>query len=263
MKIAVAANGPDLDAEIGHRLGLSPYLIVIDLNTMDFEAVSISFDGTGAGAGIGAVAIALEKNACAILAGYVSPAIAKPLLEHNVEIFTSVSGSVRDAIEGYRKGELRNSVYVSEATGKDARRDKADMAHALKRTARQFASMLPLLVGVILLVGLFQAFISKEVLFSIFSGQPFFDTFLGASFGSISAGNPVNSYVIGDALAKLEVSPYAVTALIVTWVTVGIVQLPAEIAALGWRFALSRNLTAFILATPIAFLTVSILRILI
>ncbi|MBW2114924.1 MAG: NifB/NifX family molybdenum-iron cluster-binding protein [Deltaproteobacteria bacterium] len=249
MKIAVAANGPDLDAEIGHRLGLSPYLIVIDLNTMDFEAVSISFDGTGAGAGIGAVAIALEKNACAILAGYVSPAIAKPLLEHNVEIFTSVSGSVRDAIEGYRKGELRNSVYVSEATGKDARRDKADMAHALKRTARQFASMLPLLVGVILLVGLFQAFISKEVLFSIFSGQPFFDTFLGASFGSISAGNPV--------------SPYAVTALIVTWVTVGIVQLPAEIAALGWRFALSRNLTAFILATPIAFLTVSILRILI
>lgn len=184
MKIAVASNGPDLDAEVGHRLGLSPYLIVIDLNTMDFEAVPISFDGTGAGAGIGAAAIALEKNARAILAGYVSPAIAKPLLEHNVEIFTSISGSVRDAIERYKKGEIKSSAYISEATGKDARRDKADMAHALKRTARQFASMLPLLVGVILLVGLFQAFISKEVLFSIFSGQPFFDTFLGASFGT-------------------------------------------------------------------------------
>jgi len=82
------------------------------------------------------------------------------------------------------------------------------------------------------------------------------DTFWGACFGSILAGNPINSYVIAGELLKYGISLFAITALIVTWVTVGLVQLPAEIAALGKKFALVRNALCFILAIPIAILTV-------
>ena len=49
-------------------------------------------------------------------------------------------------------------------------------------------------------------------------------------------------------------------ALIQTWVTVGLVQLPAEILMLGKRFAITRNILAFISAIIISILTVLMLR---
>lgn len=44
----------------------------------------------------------------------------------------------------------------------------------------------------------------------------------------------------------------AVTALIVSWVTVGVVQLPAEALLLGRRFAIYRNLMCFLFAIMIS-----------
>ena len=38
MKIAITAEGPDLDAKAGERLGLTKYLLVVDLESKDFEA---------------------------------------------------------------------------------------------------------------------------------------------------------------------------------------------------------------------------------
>jgi uncharacterized membrane protein YraQ (UPF0718 family) len=113
-----------------------------------------------------------------------------------------------------------------------------------------------------LLIGLFNAFVSEEWLTSVFSGNVPLDTLWGACFGSIFAGNPINSYVIGGELLKYGVSLFAVTAFIVTWVTVGLVQLPAEIAAFGKKFAFLRNGLSFVLAIPIAILTVLIVNLL-
>jgi len=137
---------------------------------------------------------------------------------------------------------------------------RGSYSQALRRSARQFANMLPLMAGVVLLIGLLNAFVSREALASIFSGTPALDTLRGAGFGSILAGNPINSYIIGGELLKDGVSLFAVTALIITWVTVGLVQLPAEMAALGRRFGLVRNALCFALSIPIALLTVIILN---
>lgn len=115
--------------------------------------------------------------------------------------------------------------------------------------------ILPVLLGVILLVGLFQTFVSREWLSSVFSGRPLLDALYGGAFGSVLAGNPVNSYVIGKGLLDVSVSLIGVTAFILTWVTVGLVQLPAEIAALGFRFGLVRALAAFVVSIPVACVT--------
>lgn len=139
--------------------------------------------------------------------------------------------------------------------------DASNITSALRRSVNQFATMLPILIGVVLLIGLFNALVPAELLASLFSGNAILDTLWGACFGSILAGNPVNSYVIGGELLKRGVSLFAVTALIITWVTVGLVQLPAEMAALGKRFALLRNAICFILSIPIALITVVILNI--
>jgi hypothetical protein len=52
----------------------------------------------------------------------------------------------------------------------------------------------------------------------------------------------------------------AVTALLVSWVTVGSIQLPAEIQAFGSRFALFRNGISFVFAILIAFLVLVTMR---
>lgn len=132
---------------------------------------------------------------------------------------------------------------------------------AVTKAVRQMLMMLPVLVGVILLVGLFQAFLSKDWVSSVFVGYPPFDAFFGAVFGSILAGNPVNSYVVAKGLLDVSVGLAGVTALILTWVTVGLVQLPAEIAALGLRFGVGRAVMAFLLSIPVACLTAWLVRI--
>jgi hypothetical protein len=53
-----------------------------------------------------------------------------------------------------------------------------------------------------------------------------------------------------------------VTALIISWVTVGSIQLPAEALMLGKRFAIYRNLLSFVFAIVISVLTVTTLKML-
>ena len=105
--------------------------------------------------------------------------------------------------------------------------------------------------------------IIPETLYSkIFFGNKILDSFLGALIGGVAAGNPVNSYVIGSELLSQGVSLVAVVAFIISWVTVGVIQLPAEAMLLGKRFALVRNLISFVFAIVISILTVLLLQLL-
>ena len=125
------------------------------------------------------------------------------------------------------------------------------------RALKSFSTSLPMLMGIILLMGLFQTFVSKKMMSSVFTGEMLRDTLLGTIIGSISAGNPITSYIIGGELLKNGVSLFGVTAFIVAWVTVGIVQFPAEAGILGKRFAITRNILSFILAIVVSIATVS------
>lgn len=139
--------------------------------------------------------------------------------------------------------------------------DKKKFSESLLSATRSFKATLPILIGVILGIGLFQVYISKYLLKSLFTGRILQDTFLGSVVGSITAGNPINSYIIGKQLLDDGVSLYAVTAFIISWVTVGIAQLPYEISAFGKRFAFSKNLLGFVMSFLIAIATVLILQV--
>lgn len=139
---------------------------------------------------------------------------------------------------------------------------KRSLAGAFLKALRTFSTAVPIIISVILLFGLFRAFIPQSWIRSVFTGSLIKDTLLGAFIGSISAGNPVNSYIIGGELLKDHVSLYAVTAFIITWVTIGFVQFPAEASILGKRFALKRNILSFILAFFVSVATVTTIKIL-
>ena len=117
---------------------------------------------------------------------------------------------------------------------------------AIKRAAKAMYMSRYLIAGVILLVSLMNAILPKTAYSFLFFKNMWLDSFIGSAIGSILAGNPITSYIIGGELLQQGISLVAVTAFIVAWVTVGIVQLPAEAVLLGKRFAITRNITAFL-----------------
>lgn len=133
---------------------------------------------------------------------------------------------------------------------------------AFYKSATGFALNLPMLTGIILLTGLIEVFITPEMLSSLFSGHPFYDTLIGTVSGGISVGQPFVSYLIGGELLNNGMSYYTVTAFIASWVTLGVVQLPYEYSVFGGRFTLIRNLLAFIFVLLITFVTVQTLHLL-
>ena len=119
-----------------------------------------------------------------------------------------------------------------------------------------------ILLSIVMLIALLNLFLSKSFYSKLFTGFPLIDSFIGAVTGSILAGNPVTSYIIGGELFNQGVSLVAVVAFIVAWVTVGLVQFPAESILLGKKFATARNLISFVFSIIVALITLSIWMIL-
>lgn len=127
------------------------------------------------------------------------------------------------------------------------------------KSVKSFTLNLPMLFSVILLTGLFEVFITPDMLSSLFTGSIFYDSLIGTISGGVSAGQPFVSYIIGGKLLDNGMSYYAVTAFVLSWVTLGLVQLPYEYSLFGGRFTLIRNLLAFIFVLLISFATVQTL----
>jgi len=125
-----------------------------------------------------------------------------------------------------------------------------------RKTGKSALGTLPVLLGVLLLTGLLTTLAADHLQAISGTIQGAAGPFIGAAMGSIAAGHPMTSYVIGGELLAQGISSTAIAALIVSWVTVGLVQLPAEATALGVRFALWRAVLCFISAVAIAYLTV-------
>lgn len=257
MKIAVLSDGPTPEAKVAYRFSSARYLLIIDSETGDYEAVPNPAGRSQTGAGVQAIVLAASKGAEAVLTGYANPAVASQFKASGIDVLSGITGTVADAVAHYQQ-TVHKPVSDTGAQSAAPLLNRSILVQALRGAARQFVTLLPVLTGVVLLMGLFNAFVSEEWLTSIFTENAVLDTILGACFGSILAGNPINSYIIGGELLDYGVSLFAVTAFIVTWVTVGIAQLPAEIAAFGKRFALLRNGFSFLLAIPLAILTVLI-----
>lgn len=139
--------------------------------------------------------------------------------------------------------------------------DRSRFNRAITKATRQLIKILPFLTGILLLVSLISVCITTFDYSSVFTGNELVDSFIGAILGSISIGNPMTSYIIGGELLKSGISLIAVTSFIVAWVTVGVIQLTYEMNMLGKRFAILRNILAFISTIIVAVVTVFILSI--
>ncbi len=115
-----------------------------------------------------------------------------------------------------------------------------------KQTLMWFWINIPILLGVILLISLFQHYISFDFLSHI--DNQILAWFIANILWSISTGNPINSYIIAIWIGNIGFYTFIISVFLIAWVTVGIVQLPAEAFYFGKKYAITRNLLAFIFA---------------
>ena len=113
MKMAISANGPELDAEVDPRFGRCQYFIIADPETMEFEAMDNSSSMSAGGAGISAGQVIAAKGVQAVLTGNCGPNAHQVLSAAGIQIVTGVSGKVRDAIEGYKLGKYKASAEAN------------------------------------------------------------------------------------------------------------------------------------------------------
>ena len=107
MKIAVSASGPTLDAPVDARFGRAPYLLIVDLETLDFEAVANQINLQAAqGAGIQTASLVARYKPAAVLTGHCGPKAFQTLQAAGIRVIVEVHGSVREAVEQYRVGQL-------------------------------------------------------------------------------------------------------------------------------------------------------------
>lgn len=106
MKICVSAVAGSLDAQIESRFGRCSFFVIVDSETMKYEAVSNTATSAMSGAGIQAAQIVADKGVHAVLTGNIGPNAYRVLSAAGVRMVTGVSGTVRSAVEQYKKGNL-------------------------------------------------------------------------------------------------------------------------------------------------------------
>lgn len=122
------------------------------------------------------------------------------------------------------------------------RRDREKTRAALRAGSAALVNLLPLLLAIFALVGLFQEFLPPQLIESILgSGNRSLALLLGGLLGAVSIGPPLASYPIAGSLLAEGAWPPAVAAFILSWISVGVVTLPFEAQIFTWRFALLRN----------------------
>lgn len=115
MKIAVSSMGTDLSAQVDPRFGRCQYFIVVDPDTMEFEALENSGAMSGGGAGIATGQFVAGKGVGAVLTGNCGPNAFHVLEAASIKVTTGVSGTVQDAVEGYKSGKYQASSQANVA----------------------------------------------------------------------------------------------------------------------------------------------------
>lgn len=104
MKAAVSSEGRTLDSQVDQRFGRATCFLLMDTETMAFEAVE---NGVGeGGAGIVAAKIVIDAGAEAVLTGNCGPNAERTLRAGGVRLFTGVSGTIAEAVESFKRGDL-------------------------------------------------------------------------------------------------------------------------------------------------------------
>jgi predicted Fe-Mo cluster-binding NifX family protein len=106
MILAISSSGTDLDSNVDPRFGRCPYFIIYNTDSDTFEYMENASRQAMGGAGIQAGQAVAKSGAKALITGHVGPNAHRVLSSSSIDIYSGVSGKVRDALDKFKKGEL-------------------------------------------------------------------------------------------------------------------------------------------------------------
>ena len=109
MKVCVSSQGNTLDSSVDPRFGRCKFFIVVDTDSLTFEAVENPNIESMGGAGIQSGQFVAGKQVKAVITGNVGPNAFQTLQAAGIDVITGVSGGVKEAVEKYKKGELKST----------------------------------------------------------------------------------------------------------------------------------------------------------
>lgn len=109
MKLAVSSKGKDFDSEVDPRFGRCPYFLVVDTETMNFEALSNESAMASGGAGIQAAQDVAKAGVDVVLTGNIGPNAFQTLKAAEIKVITGVIGTVRETVEKYKSTGLEET----------------------------------------------------------------------------------------------------------------------------------------------------------
>jgi predicted Fe-Mo cluster-binding NifX family protein len=110
MNVVVTSQGTDLDSPVDPRFGRAKFLILVDTEAGTFTAHNNTKNLNAAqGAGIQTAQNVASLGPAAVITGHVGPKAFATLEAGQVRTYTGASGSVRDALERFKTGQLESA----------------------------------------------------------------------------------------------------------------------------------------------------------
>jgi len=108
MKVGVTSQGSDPSSQVDPRFGRARNFIVVDTETDEFSVHDNTPNLDAAqGAGIQAARTVVELGVKALITGNVGPKAFATLQAADVKIYPGAAGSVREAVEKFKAGQLQ------------------------------------------------------------------------------------------------------------------------------------------------------------
>lgn len=109
MKICISSRGKSLDSEVDPCFGKSLYFIIVDPDSLEFEAVENTYSKAAGGSGIDSALFVAKQGVNALLTEHCRPNAFHTLQAAGIEVFLGASGTVKETLERYKNGELEES----------------------------------------------------------------------------------------------------------------------------------------------------------
>ncbi len=108
MRIAVSAQGKDLQSLVDPRFGRTAYFIIYDTDTQAVEVISNSENVEAAqGAGVQAAQLVARQKIQLVVSGNMGPKAFQALQAAGIKIVTWDKGTVREAVDLIQSGQYQ------------------------------------------------------------------------------------------------------------------------------------------------------------
>lgn len=106
MKVAVSAAGRNLEAAVDPRFGRCTTFLVVETDTMAFEALENPNSELGSGAGIQSAQLMARNGVTTVLTGHCGPNALQALSAAGIRVVNGCSGTVSETIGRFKSGPL-------------------------------------------------------------------------------------------------------------------------------------------------------------